>query len=175
MFDASRPHVSIRELHGVIEVNVSADIPGPRDDVYGFWRDPQNMPRVIEHLDGVTVLDVWRSRWTVRDEAGAPLVFDCEIIAEVKNELIAWRCGAGAADAADCAFQVRFADAPGDRGTHMRIEVICGKLSPAARLLGDDPAGQVEGDVRRMVSALSAAASTSGEDADPVPLRPKRT
>ena len=59
--------------------------------VYDIWRNLQNLPRLLSHVDRVEVVDATRSRWTVKGPAGAPISWDAELINDKPGELIAWR------------------------------------------------------------------------------------
>ena len=60
-------------------------------DVYAFWRTLDNLPRVMEHLESVTVLDGRRSRWVAAAPLGTTVEWDAEIINEVPDKVIGWR------------------------------------------------------------------------------------
>jgi uncharacterized membrane protein len=123
-----------------------------RDELYAFWRDFTNLPRIMEHLESVEVLDDRRSRWTVKGPAGRSVHWDAVIHNEIPGELIAWK----SAEDADVpnAGSVHFTDAPGGRGTEVRVVIEydppAGKLGVAvARLFGEEPGVQVREDLRR--------------------------
>jgi len=93
----------------------------PVDEVYRFWRDFQNLPRFMRHLEAVRVLDGNRSRWTAKGPVGTTIEWDAEIVEDVPNERIAWRSLEGAQ--LSNAGRVRFAPAPGGRGTEVHVEM----------------------------------------------------
>ena len=67
---ASRPGIEVRE---------QITIGKPPEELYRFWRDFQNLPRFMEHLESVRVLDDRRSRWTARAPAGKAVEWEAEI------------------------------------------------------------------------------------------------
>ena len=67
---ASRPGIEVRE---------QITIGKPPEELYRFWRDFQNLPRFMEHLESVRVLDDRRSRWTARAPAGKTVEWEAEI------------------------------------------------------------------------------------------------
>ena len=76
---------------------------------------------------------------------------------EVENELLAWKSEPGAT--VPNAGSVRFADAPGDRGTELRVvleyDPPAGRLGQAvARLFGEEPAQQVREDLHRFKATM---------------------
>jgi uncharacterized membrane protein len=41
--------------------------------VYGIWRNLDNVPRLLSHVERVEVLDRTRSRWTIKGPGGGPI------------------------------------------------------------------------------------------------------
>jgi len=94
------------------------------EDLYGFWRNFENLPQIMTHLESVKVLDDRRSRWVARlprIAGGKRLEWDAEITRDDANSLIAWRSVEGSD--VEAAGQVRFAPAIGDRGTEVHAFV----------------------------------------------------
>lgn len=137
-----------RGIHVVESVTVSK----PARELYDFWRKLENLPRIMSHLKGVEKIDDRRSRWVAKAPAGLTVQWEAEIINDVPGETIAWRSLYPAS--VDNAGSVRFAAAPGDRGTE--ITVTLDYIPPAgkvgwvvAKLFGTDPAAEVREDLRR--------------------------
>lgn len=103
----------------------------PVEEVYRFWRDLQNLPRFMRHLEEVRVLDATRSRWTAKGPAGSSIEWDAELVEDVPNERIAWRSLEGAD--IENAGAVRFSPAPGGRGTEVRVEML--EIPPGGRVV----------------------------------------
>jgi uncharacterized membrane protein len=131
----------------------------PRQVLYDFWRDMGNLPRFMEHLDAVTVLDGSRSRWVVRAPSGTALEWDAEIVADEPGRRIVWRA------TPDCEVPnrgaVTFDDLPGDGRTDVRVEFAyepkAGAIGAAAvRLFGEEPRQQLRDDLRRFKSVAEA-------------------
>ena len=103
------------------EVNRSVTIRRPRQEVYAFWRDLQNLPRFMVHLQDVQEMDGPRSHWVAHGPADRTIEWDAEIVDESAHERIAWRALPGA----DVAHEgvVRFQDAPADRGTEVYVQL----------------------------------------------------
>lgn len=138
-------------LHG-IHVRESVTINKPPQELYRFWRDFTNLPRIMRHLESVTVLDGNRSRWKARAPAGYMVGWDAEVINDEPERTIAWRSLANAAVAN--AGSVRFVTEPGNPGTHVHVtlEYIppAGRLGTMiARLFGEEPGQQVREDLSR--------------------------
>jgi uncharacterized membrane protein len=124
----------------------------PREELYRFWRDFSNLPRIMRHLQSVQTTGDGRSHWVARGPLGIPIEWDAEIITERENELIGWR-SVGDSEV-DTAGSVHFTSAPGDRGTEVRVvlkyDPPAGKLGSAvAWLLGKAPDQQIREDLRR--------------------------
>jgi uncharacterized membrane protein len=139
----------------------------PRDELFQFWRQLDNLPRFMDNLESVTVLDNRRSHWVAKGPAGTRVEWDAEIHNEVDDEIIAWRSLPGSE--VDQAGSVHFTPAHGG-GTEVRVVMRyappAGKAGDAvAHLLGDDPERQVADDLRRFKQVMEAsepASFTSG-------------
>jgi uncharacterized membrane protein len=121
-------------------------------ELYAFWRDFENLPRIMEHLESVEVLDEVRSRWTAKAPAGRTVEWDAEVYNEVPDQLIAWR-SLHDADVPN-AGSVHFTAVPGGRGTEVRVvleyDPPAGRLGAAvAKLFREEPDNQVREDLRR--------------------------
>lgn len=93
------------------------------EEVYRFWRQLENLPKFMRHVARVETLNATRSRWTVQaGPLGRAVEWESEIVEDRPNELIRWRTLPNGA--AQHNGEVRFAPAPGNRGTevHVRIE-----------------------------------------------------
>lgn len=124
----------------------------PVHEVYRFWRDLENLPRFMRHLEAVEVTDQRRSHWTAKGPAGRKLEWDAEIVEDQPNESIAWRSlGGGAIDHIG---RVLFAPAPGGRGTEVRVEMHQeyppgGQLAETvAKLFRQAPEQKIQDDLR---------------------------
>jgi uncharacterized membrane protein len=129
------------------------------DELYAFWRDFENLPRFMEHLESVTVLTPQRSRWTARGPAGTRVSWEAEIHNEIPDQLIAWRSLPGA-DAPN-AGSVHFTPLAGGASTEVRVvlsyEPPAGRLGAAvAKLFGEEPHQQVDEDLRRFKQVMES-------------------
>jgi uncharacterized membrane protein len=142
---------------GVILTRRAITVNRPVEEVYGFWRDFQNLPRFMRHLESVTVTGDRRSHWKAKAPAGQSVEWDAETLEDRPNELISWRSLPGA-DVYN-AGTVRFRRAPADRGTEVRVELEykppLGKLgSKVAMLFREEPGQQVMDDLRHLKQVL---------------------
>jgi uncharacterized membrane protein len=139
-----------------ILVEDSIAIDRPLSEVYRFWRNFENLPRFMNHLESVAVHDNGISHWVAKGPAGIPVEWDARIINEIENRLIGWQSLEGSAVAT--AGSVHFDEMSGGR-TLVRVrfqyEPPAGKLGAAvARLLGEEPRIQVREDLRRLKQIL---------------------
>jgi uncharacterized membrane protein len=148
------------------------------EEVYRFWRNFENLPRFMSHLESVQVTDEKRSHWVARAPMGTSVEWDAEIIEDRPNYEISWRSLEGAD--VDNRGTVRFDRAPGDRGTEVRVEVEyhppAGPIGAAvARLFGEAPEEQIKGDLRRLKQVLEIGEvvhSDSSIHTGPHPAKP---
>jgi uncharacterized membrane protein len=129
------------------------------EELYRFWRNFENLPRFMNHLESVTPLGGDRSHWVAKAPAGARVEWDAEVYNEKENELIAWR----SLEDADVnnAGSVRFRRAPNGRGTEVKVvlnyEPPGGKIGAAiAKLFGEEPGQQIEEDLHRFKQLMEA-------------------
>jgi uncharacterized membrane protein len=88
-----------RKVHSAqaVKIQRAIEINRPSNEIYRFWRSLDNLPRFMNHLDSVQVINERLSHWKVKTMPGAPKVeWDAEIINEVENERIGWRSLQGA-------------------------------------------------------------------------------
>lgn len=146
-----------RARERLILMEVGVTVNRPASEAYRFWRDLENLPRFMAHLESVRADDLRRSHWTARGPAGRLVGWDAEIVEDRPDELIAWRSLPGAQ--VPNAGRVRFVPAPGNRGTEVRVELgyapPAGRLGRAvAKLFGEEPEQQIRDDLRRFKQVL---------------------
>src|SRR5205807_9202031 len=74
-----------------IKVTRAVTVQKSPEELYSFWRNFENLPRFMQHLQSVTMTDITHSHWIVKAPAGREVEWDAEIINDKENELIAWR------------------------------------------------------------------------------------
>lgn len=112
------------------------------EEIYQFWRDFENLPRFMPHLESVQVTGEGRSHWVAKAPAGTSVEWDAEVTEDRPNELISWRSLEGAD--VDNSGTVRFERATGNRGTVVKIDISYnppgGVIGTAfAKLMGEEP------------------------------------
>ena len=147
-----------------VERSTTIDVPAP--ELYRFWRNFENLPRIMSHLESVTVTSSTQSRWKAKAPAGTTVEWDAEINNEIPDQLIAWKSVHAAS--VPNAGSVHFTPATGGRGTVVRVvleyEPPAGKLGTVvARLFGEEPDLQVREDLRRFKSIMEAGEMPTGD------------
>jgi uncharacterized membrane protein len=150
------PAVSGEPARGV-RVRRTVTVLQSPEEVYRFWHDFRNLPRFMEHLESVEILEGRRSRWRAKAPIGKDIEWEAEIVEDRPNEMITWRSLPGSE--VDNTGSVRFLPAPGGRGTEIRVELRYdppgGRLgATVARLFGEAPEQQVASDLRRLKQVL---------------------
>ena len=74
-----------------IRVDQELRINKPVSEVYAFWRDLSNLPRFMDHLECVKVINDRLSHWEAKGPAGMSVGWDAEIINDVPGKIIGWR------------------------------------------------------------------------------------
>ncbi len=143
-----------------IRIVEAVTVSRPREELYQFWQEVENLPRFMRHLESVRKLDGNVSVW----QASAPrnlgtVTWEAELTENRPGELIAWRSLPGAD--IETAGRVQFADASGARGTVVRVDLSYqppgGILGAAAASLLNPAFSQlVREDVRRFKSLMEA-------------------
>jgi uncharacterized membrane protein len=150
----SDTRAQLRGRHG-IHVEESVTINKPIGEVYRFWRNLENLPQFMDHLESVAMREAGVSHWVAKGPAGMKVEWDARIINEVENKVIGWQSLEGSM--VSTAGSVNFAESP--RGTEVRVHFQynppAGKLGSAvARLFGEEPNQTVREDLRRLKRLL---------------------
>jgi len=138
--------------------------------LYQIWRNFEELPHYMRNVVSVENRGANRWHWTARGPAGAEVEWDAEVTQDEPNEAISWKSLPGG-DVTHTG-SVRFEQAPGDRGTIVRVEMRyrapAGK--PGAiitKLLGRSPEHQIAADLLRFKQVLEVGvvARTEGQPA----------
>jgi uncharacterized membrane protein len=140
---------SVRHNKGT-KIMKSIVINKPPEPLFIFWRNFNNIPRFMDHIESVEITGEKTSHWVSRATTGLKLEWNAEVINEVDNELIAWRSLEGSD--INHAGSVHFRKIPGTEATRVRLilsyEPLLGSVgNTIAKLLGDNPAEQVQEDL----------------------------
>lgn len=137
----------------------SVTVNRPIDEVYSYWRDFENLPKFMDHLDAVVLLGNGRSHWDMRGPGDLKVEWDAEIVEDRRNELISWRSLPGSQ--VEHSGSVHFAYAPGGKGTEVRLKMRYVPPGGAAgfaitKFLNKMTEQQVAEDLRRFKELLEA-------------------
>jgi uncharacterized membrane protein len=109
----------------------------PVEEVYAFWRNFENFPRIMPFLDTVQAHN-GRSHWSASAPADMNFEWDTEITEDIPNQRIAWESVEGSD------FQnsgsVSFKPASANRGTEVTLTLDFDRVADAAtKLMGAAP------------------------------------
>jgi uncharacterized membrane protein len=154
---ADDTRAALRGPRGV-NVLVSVTINRPIEQLYRFWRNLENLPQFMRHLESVEKLTDTISHWRAKGPAGTVVEWDAEIFNEIPNKLIAWRSLEGS-DVVS-AGSVNFDPVPGG-GTrvtvHLQYSPPLGKIGAAiAKLFGADAETEIREDLYRFTHLLES-------------------
>jgi len=152
------PGASVPHQQG-IRVEKAMTIECSPRELYRFWRHFENLPRFLDDVKEIQILDERRSHWRVQAPVGREIEWDAEIITDKENELLAWRSLPRAPLVH--AGSVHFTPMPG--GERTVVKVIMEYVPPAGRLgkfiatlSGKAPEQQVEEGLRHFKEIMEA-------------------
>jgi uncharacterized membrane protein len=143
-----------------IKVVKSCTILASAADLYRFWRDFTNLPKIIRHPVEIQVLSETQSEWSVSAPfSDRKISWRASVINDKEPSLIAWQSEPGSE--VPNAGSVRFEPAPGDEGTEVTVALEYdppgGKIGGfLAKLSPDAPSRQVADALRRLKALFEA-------------------
>lgn len=88
----------------------------PREKLYAYWRNLENLPNFMSHIKEVREIGNNRSQWTAKIPGGLGTIeWDAEILQERTNHLLIWRSLPGSE--IENSGEVRFEKDPKGKGT----------------------------------------------------------
>ncbi|HEY0318951.1 MAG TPA: SRPBCC family protein [Solirubrobacterales bacterium] len=142
---------------GPMHVKAAVTVKRAREDVYGFWRNFENLPTFMGHVESVENRGGRRTHWKVKAPVGTKIEWDAELEEERPGRLIAWHSleGSGVENSG----KVRFVDAPRNQGTEVHVEfdydLPGGKVGELlAKAFGEEPTQQTKDDLRRFKQVM---------------------
>lgn len=106
----------------------------PVEELYQFWRNLENLPRIVNYLESVQV-NGEQAHWRAKLPTGAAAEWDTRLVQDLPNELIGWQSVEGAA--LNNTGSVRFNTAPKGLGTEVRLDLL---VDPPGGVVGDTAA-----------------------------------
>lgn len=174
----SKPRSAAKKglLSGRIHVKKSVTINKSPAELYAFWRNFENLPQFMNHLESVKTTGEKTSHWVAKAPLGTSVEWDAEVTSDVPNERIGWKSAEIAEVPNSGVVEFR---PTANRGTEVRVtltyEPPAGKLgSLVAKLFGEEPSQQVAEDLRRFKSLMETGlimkveGQTSGREKDQV-------
>lgn len=140
-----------------VKADISTTINRTAEELFSFWRDFENLPLVLKHVESVECFSPTRSHWRVKLSEDKFLQWDAEIINERSNEMIAWRTLEGSD--VHHAGSMWFKPAPGEMGTEVKltIEYSAGKFADfMAKMFRRSPEQQMREDLRHFKQIMEA-------------------
>jgi len=142
-----------RKGHDRTPVIATVTINKPRLEVFQFYRTLNRLPRFMDYLDSVEVLDDTRSRWTAKLPFGQHVTWTSEITDDRPGEILAWRSTEDSP--IDVRGRVTFTKTVGRDMTEVRVEMELGprgRVSTTLARLFAKP--QVKGDLTRFKQVM---------------------
>ena len=152
-----------QRVEGGIIVNRS------REDCYRQWRNFQDLPSFMSYLQSVSDNGDGRTHWVAAGPGDITAEWDAEIVDDVPGQRISWRSVEGSA--IYNSGSVEFDEAPGGRGTMVRVQMDfsspAGAVTTLARSFGKHPEQMVKKDLRRFKQVMETgeAITTEGQSA----------
>jgi uncharacterized membrane protein len=158
-----RGHATSIPAHHGVKLDEAITIDRSPERLYQFWRNLENLPRIMRHLESVRSTAGNRSHWVAKAPLGMKVEWDAETITDKANEVISWRSLPGSQ--VDTAGSVHFRRAP-DGGTEVRVTLKYdppgGKVTAAlAKLFGQSPEGQIMDDLRQFKQLMETGEPTT--------------
>jgi uncharacterized membrane protein len=129
------------------------------EELFRFWRNLENLPQFMSHLEAVQVTGSRWSQWRARAPLGQTVSWHAEITDERENQYIVWQSLPGS-DIENLG-SVQFRPAPGDKGTEVSVAIAyrppAGRAGAAiAKLFGESPEQQIREDLRHFKQLMEA-------------------
>lgn len=156
--DTVHTHNSGMRIEKVVTIGL------PPNEVYEFWRDLENLPRFMRHLESVQITGARTSHWKAVGPGGIGTEWDAEMMEDIPGQQISWH-SVGEAEVPNKG-SVEFKEAPGHRGTEVKVTIdyyppggAAGRA--AAKIAHGINAQQLEEDLKRLKQILEVGEEAS--------------
>ena len=174
------PKVEVAKQSDGLRVKKSVTVNRPVEEVYAHWRNFENLPQFMKHLDSVQNIGENTSRWSAGSSQGMSVHWDVQLVEDQPNKLLSWRT-IGISDITGHG-RVEFTPAPGNRGTEVRAvieyQVPGGAVgNRLARIFRDVPGVKVENQLnifKQIMELGEEVRSDSSIHKGPHPAQPSR-
>jgi uncharacterized membrane protein len=148
-----------------VRVEKKITVQKPAEEVYHFWRNLENLPRFMSHLEEVRTINENKSHWKAKGPMGSHVEWDAVITNERPNERISWK-SLGGADVPNSGTVV-FQQDPDGISTEVRVSL---EYQPPggqagamlAKLFGEEPQKQLEDDLNKFKEVIESGATAGG-------------
>lgn len=142
-----------------VNVEKSVVVNRPVEQLYRYWRNFENLPHIMNHLESVTVQSDTRSHWVAKAPLGLKVEWDAEIIDDSPNERISWRSIEGATVPNTGSVLFSSSGSGTEITVTLKYDPPGGELGAAiAKLFGEEPSVQIEEDLNRFRQTMEANA-----------------
>jgi len=132
-------------------VEKSIRVKAPASQVYQFWRNFENFPRFMEHVDEVRCLqsDCRTSHWKLHGPLGQTVEYDAELTQDEANKAIGWNSRGGDINTTG---NVTFTEQEDNTLVHVIMQWSStpgGPIGEALSRILQNPEQMLEGDLQR--------------------------
>jgi len=145
-------------MSGRVHVRHSVTIDRPVEELYSFWRNFENLPHFMQHLESVRITGGDTSHWKAKAPLGTTVEWDAVVTSDIPHRRIGWKSLENS-DIVNSGV-VEFQEMGGER---TQVNVVLTYEAPGgpigewiAKALGEEPQLQVEDDLRRFKSLMEA-------------------
>jgi uncharacterized membrane protein len=129
----------------------SIRVKAPVEQVYQYWRNFENFPRFMEHVQEVRRLDDegQKSHWKLKGPLGVPVEYDAELTQDQPNRSIGWNSRGGSLETTG---NVTFSQANGETAVHVLMQWSDPPGGPVGEVVSrilQNPERMLEEDLRR--------------------------
>ena len=143
-----------------IHVEQAVTINRPVADVFRFWRNVENLPTFMKHLESVSEREGGITHWVAKGPAGTTVEWDARIINEIDNKLIGWQSLGVSMVSTAGSVNCRETDGGTDVRVHLQYNPPAGRLGAAvAWLFGEEPNVQIREDLQRFKHLMETGKS----------------
>jgi uncharacterized membrane protein len=150
-------------LSGRVHVTEAIRIDRPANEVYSFWKNFENFPQFMEHVESVTKNpdDTWH--WVAKAPLGTTVEWDARVTSDIQDQRIGWQSTKDSQ--IPNSGVVEFVGTPDD-ATELTVTMIyeapAGKFGEwAAWALGEEPSIQVAEDLQRFKQLMESNSNAS--------------
>lgn len=148
----------------IVDINTTLTVKRPKEELYAYWRNLENLPNFMSHIEEVNEVSDKRSEWSAEIPGGLGTIdWEAEIIWEQKNHSIAWRSLPNSE--IENSGEVRFQDAGNGKSTVVEARISyrppAGRAGGlAAKLLNPAFKKVVENDLKEFKKVMEKGGSS---------------